>query len=65
MKKLIPLICLLASGYANAATAYFTGVQEMVQTVTYQMGWRCQYSYAGQIFWVVFVGSCPSSIEVH
>jgi hypothetical protein len=49
---------------AYAATAFFTGRQEMVQTVTYQMAWKCYYSYAGQTFTAIFKDSCPSSIEV-
>lgn len=50
--------------HAMAATAYFTGRQEMVQTVTNQMGWKCQYQYAGNYFWRTFLGQCPASIEV-
>jgi hypothetical protein len=49
---------------AYAATAYWTGRQEQVQTVTYQIAWNCEYNYAGQTFWRVYQGSCPSSIEV-
>lgn len=47
-----------------AATAYWTGKQTQVQTVTYQSGWTCEYSYAGRTFWRTFVGSCPSSVQV-
>jgi len=64
MKKLLLLILLL-SNPAYAATAYFTGVQLQVQTVTYQMAWKCQYNYAGQNFWKVFLYSCPYSVEVY
>lgn len=46
------------------ATAYFTGKQQQVQTVTYQYGWSCEYSYGGQFFWRTFVGNCPSSVKV-
>jgi len=49
---------------AHAATAFWTGRQEQVQTVTYQMAWNCEYNYAGQTFWRVFKNSCPSSVEV-
>ena len=49
---------------AASATAYFTGQQKQVQTVTYQYGWSCEYRYAAQTFWRTFVGSCPSSIQV-
>jgi hypothetical protein len=65
MKKLLALLCLtpLASP-AFAATAYFTGRQEMVQTVTYQSGWNCEYQYGGQTFWQVFIGMCPMTVEV-
>lgn len=55
---------LLISTAAHAATAYFTGRQEQVQTVTYQYAWNCEYNYAGQTFWRVFKNSCPSSVEV-
>jgi hypothetical protein len=47
-----------------AATAYWTGKQTQVQTVTYQVGWNCEYNYAGRTFWRTFVGSCPSSVQV-
>jgi hypothetical protein len=46
------------------ATAFFTGKQQQVQTVTYQYGWSCEYNYAGRTFWRTFVGSCPSSVQV-
>jgi hypothetical protein len=49
---------------AYAATAYFTGRWEQVQTVTFKMGWKCEYNYNGQTFWQVFDRSCPSTIEV-
>ena len=49
---------------ALAATAFFTGKQEMVQTVTNQMAWRCEYQYAGKYFWRVYLNGCPSTIEV-
>jgi hypothetical protein len=45
-------------------TAYWTGKQHQVQTVTYQSGWNCEYNYAGRTFWRTFVGSCPSSVQV-
>lgn len=46
------------------ATAYFTGQQRQVQTVTYQSGWNCEYRYINQTFWRTFVGTCPSSVQV-
>ena len=49
---------------AYAATAYWTGKQEPVQTVTYQQAWRCEYNYNGQMIYEIFMTSCPSSIEV-
>jgi len=65
MKKVISIVALLSVfNPAFAATAYFTGNSRIVQTVTYQSGWACEYSYAGQKFWQTFVGSCPSSVEV-
>ena len=64
MKTLIAMTCLLVMGQAHAATAFFTGRMEMVQTVTYQMAWRCEYNYAGQTFYRLFQNSCPSSVAV-
>ncbi len=58
------LVLLLLPLSVQAATATWTGRQEMVQTVTYQQAWNCEYQYAGQKFWRVFKNSCPSSIEV-
>lgn len=46
------------------ATAFWTGKQQQVQTVTYQAGWNCEYNYAGRTFWRTFVGSCPASVQV-
>lgn len=46
------------------ATAYFTGQQKQVQTVTYKYGVSCEYRFASKTFWRTFVGSCPSSIAV-
>jgi hypothetical protein len=54
----------LVAAPAYAATAFFTGRQEMVQTVTYQQAWRCEYNYNGQMIYEIFQTSCPSSIEV-
>lgn len=48
----------------QGATAIFTGRQTQVQTVTNQFGTRCEYNYAGQVFSRVYVGSCPSSVQV-
>jgi hypothetical protein len=47
-----------------AASAFFTGRQEMVTTVTYQQAWRCEYNYNGQMLYFIFSGVCPSSVEV-
>lgn len=64
-KKIVAaMAAALVCAQAWAVTAIWTGKQEMVQTVTYQMAWRCEYMYAGQYFWRVFKNSCPSSIEV-
>lgn len=65
MKKIVvSLGALMVAAHAFAATAFFTGKQEMVQTVTYQSAWKCEYNYNGQKFWRVFKTSCPSSVEV-
>lgn len=58
--QLAPASAIAVSG----ATAYFTGRQQQVQTVTYQSGWTCEYRYLNQTFWRTFVGTCPSSIQV-
>jgi hypothetical protein len=59
------LVLLLWPLSSQAATAFWTGRQEMVTTVTYQQAWKCEYAYAGQKFWRVFKTSCPSSVEVY
>jgi hypothetical protein len=48
----------------QGASAYWTGRQEMGQSVTGMSVWRCEYNYAGQTFWRAFPGSCPSSMQV-
>lgn len=55
---------ILSAAPAFAATATWTGRQEMVQTVTFKMAWRCEYNYNGQMIYQIFETSCPSSIEV-
>lgn len=65
MKKIIASIALLSILIpAYAATAFWTGKMVPVTTVTYQQAWNCQYNYAGQTFWQVHAGTCPSSVEV-
>lgn len=64
MKKLLVAALFLYSAYAFAASAFFTGRQEQVQTVTYQFAWNCEYNFNGQTLWKVFKTSCPSSVEV-
>lgn len=54
----------IASSPAAAATAYWTGNMKQVMTVTNQVGWNCEYNYAGRTFWQVYLNSCPSSVEV-
>ena len=58
------LVAVFFAANAYAATAYFTGQMEMVQSVTGRMVWNCQYQYAGQYFWRAFSGTCPSSVQV-
>jgi hypothetical protein len=66
MKRTFAFLALmLVAAPAVAALAFWTGRQEMVQTVTYQMAWNCEYNYNGQLFWRVFQGSCPSQVEVY
>jgi ABC-type glycerol-3-phosphate transport system substrate-binding protein len=69
MKIRISFVLAIVAGMAfatsaYAATAFFTGHQEQVQTVTFKMAWRCEYLYNGQKIYQIFEGSCPSSIEV-
>jgi biopolymer transport protein ExbB/TolQ len=58
------VIGLALAAPAYAATAYWTGRQEQVQTVTGQFVWKCEYNYNGQTFWYLFQTSCPSSVEI-
>lgn len=67
MKRLniiIALLTLLSVSTAFALTAFWTGRQIQVQTVSYRMAWKCEYRFAGKTFWMVFEGSCPNSIDV-
>ena len=64
MKLAAVVLGAVISTSAYAATAFWTGQSEQVQTVTYKWVWRCEYNYAGQTFWRLFETSCPSSIEV-
>lgn len=64
MKKLVVILAAVAAFNAYAAMAFFTGRQEMVQTVTGRMVWKCQYNYNGQLFWRLFEGVCPASVDV-
>ena len=58
------LMGLAISTPAFAATAFWTGKMEQVQTVTYRYVWRCEYNYNGQLFYRLFERSCPSTVEV-
>lgn len=49
----------------GGARANWTGSSTIVQTITNQSGFECQYQYNGQYITRVFVGSsCPSSIQI-
>ncbi len=63
--KAIILALLMAATQAQAATAYWTGAQRLITTITGAPGVACEYNYAGRTFWAQFPGfSCPLSIEV-
>lgn len=66
MRYAVSAIVLAVSLDAAAATAYWTGKQEFVFTVTGKSAIKCQYEYLGQFFWRLFVerSTCPTSIEV-
>jgi DNA-binding NtrC family response regulator len=59
-----PTLSQAQSFTSTGATAYFTGQQRQVQTVTNQIGWNCEYRYLTQTFWRTFVGMCPQSVQV-
>ena len=63
-KIILALIILLSVNSAFALTAVWTGRQTQVQTITYRFMWNCEYTFGGQKFWVIFDGSCPSSVDV-
>ena len=65
MKKLIFAMLLILSTNAYSATAFWTGRQEHVQTVTYQWAWKCEYNYNGQYLYYIFSGMCQSSVDVY
>lgn len=52
------------SGAVNGPTAFFTGRQQQVQTVTNQWVWSCEYDYNGQLFTRLFRNGCPATAPV-
>ena len=63
--RALALVVALSSASAFAATAYFTGNQRYVTTVTGRSGVACEYSVYGNTFWRTFAAFlCPLSIEV-
>lgn len=67
MKKTLAVLLLaLASNYAIAAQALWTGRMELVQTVTYKYVNRCEYEYLGTKFWRLFPTTtfCPNTVDV-
>lgn len=53
------------SALAYPVTAYFTGRQQNVTTMSGQFGVRCQYQYLNNYFWKTFTGGiCPMNVEV-
>lgn len=66
MKKLLLVICLLASGAAFATTAIWTGNKQKVQTVSGKVKWNCEYKVADTtqmiIFWRIFPDACPAEV---
>lgn len=48
----------------NRALATWTGKSQAAQSVTGVSGFNCEYQHAGQTFWQMHPGSCPSSVWV-
>lgn len=44
--------------------AFWTGRSELGQSVTGSSGTNCEYNYAGNTFWRMYRGACPSSVDV-
>lgn len=67
MKKLVfaLIVGMAISGTASAATAFWTGKMQQVQSVTGQTVMNCEYMYAGNYFWRAFAGYCANSVEVY
>lgn len=64
MKRLVAVFCLsLAALPAMAATAYFTGRKQQVQTASHEVTWQCQYNNGGKTFWRTFAGTCPAQVS--
>ena len=65
MKRLFAVLCLSLSALpASAATAFFTGRMQQIQTAKHEVAWNCQYNYQGKTFWRTFVGTCHSQVRV-
>ena len=63
--RALALVVALSSASAFAATAFWTGNQRSVTTVTGRAGVACEYSIYGNTFWRTFAAFiCPVTIEV-
>lgn len=66
MRKM--LIAALAAAYVSTAaagvTAWWTGAQEMVTTVTGLVVWKCGYYVGVETVYRLFKDRCPPSIVV-
>lgn len=64
LKIICLILTLLPASSAFSMSAFWTGRQSQIQTITYKMAWKCEYRFSGHTFWMVFEGSCPSSVDV-
>ncbi len=65
MRKLIAISIAIVSFQALAATAYFTGNQRHVTSVTGVLLLQCEYAYGDTKFWVTAKAPmCPMSVEI-
>lgn len=61
--KILLIATLLLSFFQ--ITAYWTGRQWQVKTVTGKYVWKCEYRYNRDLYYKLFEDSCAQSIKIY
>lgn len=52
-----------AQPQGQGVTAIWTGRSQPAQSITGMAGFNCEYNFAGRVFWRMFAGPCPTSVQ--